>query len=55
MTSVYAINFPPARLMAGRYFGLIQAPRNTLQIKQRQLTIKHMILPVVLLTFSQQK
>lgn len=55
MTSVYSINFPPARLMAAGCFGLIQASRNTLQIKQRQLTVKHMILPVVLLIFSQQK
>lgn len=55
MTSVHSINFPQARLMAGGYFGLIQASRNTLQRKQRQLTIKHMILPKVALTFSQQK
>lgn len=54
MTSVYSINFPPAWLMAGGYFGLIQASRNTLQIKQRQLTVKHVLLPAVLLTFSQQ-
>lgn len=55
MNSVHSINFPQARLTAGGYFGLIQASRNTLQVKQRQLTIKHAILPMVLLTFSQQK
>lgn len=41
--------------MAGGYFGLTQASSNTLQIKERQLTVKHMILPMLLLTFSQQK
>lgn len=55
MTSVHSINFPQAQLMAGGYFGLSQASQNALQIKQRQLTIKHMILPMALLTFSQQK
>lgn len=55
MTSIHSINFPQAQLMAGGYFGLSQASQNTLQTKQRQLTIKHMILPMELLTFSQQK
>lgn len=55
MTSVQSINFPQAQLTAAGHFGLIQASQRTLQIKQRQLTIKHMILPKALLTFSQQK
>lgn len=55
MTSVHSINFPQAWLIAGRYFWFTQASRNTLQIKQRQLTIKNMILAMVVLTFSQRK